>query len=209
MKLSFAAIAPALLIAGAAPAQTAQQTYHASGTVPGWTLLIDHGVISFLADRGRTRVIAPAPVARPSFNGLRYVTPRITVDVTYARCIDGRTGAAFHDRVTVMVGRRSFSGCGGEKLTPALALAGTRWTIASIDGQPVHTARMTDIRFSETQIAGNAGCNNFGGRYDQDRNMLVTRALISTKMASRCRYGNGKRLLSRDRRADDDQRARR
>ncbi len=108
-----------------------------------------------------------------------------------------------------MVGRRSFSGCGGEKLTPALALAGTRWTIASIDGQPVHTARMTDIRFSETQIAGNAGCNNFGGRYDQDRNMLVTRALISTKMASRCRYGNGKRLLSRDRRADDDQRARR
>ncbi|MDH7970879.1 META domain-containing protein [Sphingomonas sp. AR_OL41] len=183
MKPIVTLAAPALLIATAATAQPASAPYRASGSEPSWTLRIDRGLIAFAAPRDRLRVVAPAPVARPSFNGLRYVTPRITVDVTYARCIDLRTREAYHDRVTVMVGRRSFSGCGGEKLTPTLALAGTRWMIAAIDGQPVRSTRTTDIRFTGTRIAGNAGCNSFGGSYSQERNTLVTRGLISTKMA--------------------------
>ncbi len=183
MKPMLALAAPALLIATAATAQPTSTPYRASGSEPTWTLRIDRGLIAFAAPRERLRVVAPAPVARPSFNGLRYVTPRISVDVTYARCIDLRTREAYHDRVTVTVGRRNFSGCGGEKLTPTLALAGTRWMIAAIDGRPVHSARTTDIRFTDTRIAGNAGCNSFGGSYSQERNTLVTHGLISTKMA--------------------------
>lgn len=183
MKPRIALAAPALLITTAATAQPASAPYRASGSEPTWTLRIDRGLIAFAAPRERLRVMVPAPVARPSFNGLRYVTPRITIDVTYARCIDLRTREAYHDRVAVTVGRRSFGGCGGEKLTPTLALAGTRWMIAAVDGRPVRTARTTDIRFTDTRIAGNAGCNSFGAGYTQEGGSLITQRMVSTKMA--------------------------
>ena len=182
MKFALALVTPALLVAGAATAQPARDVYRASGTMPDWNLQIDRGLIRYVGDRGRTRIIAPAPVARPSFNGLRYVTPRITVDVTYARCIDAR-GQAFHDRVTVTYGHRSVRGCGGERLAPPLALTGTRWMIASLDGRPVRTARTTDIRFTASRVQGNAGCNSFGGAYRLDGDRLTAEQVISTKMA--------------------------
>lgn len=182
MKFAIVLATPALLIAGTASAQPARDSYRASGTMPDWNLQIDRGLIRYVGDRGRTRIIAPAPVARPSFNGLRYVTPRITVDVTYARCIDAR-GQAFHDRVTVTYGRRTVRGCGGERLAPPLALNGTRWMIASLDGRPVRTARTTDIRFTASRVQGNAGCNSFGGAYRLDGDRLSAGQVISTKMA--------------------------
>ncbi|CAN5309228.1 hypothetical protein BH10PSE12_BH10PSE12_00080 [soil metagenome] len=183
MKFICALAIPALTIAAAATAQAVQAPYRAAGSAPEWTLRIDHGLIAFAAPRDRVRVVAPAPVARPSFNGLRYVTPRITVDVTYARCIDTRTGDSFHDRVTVTVGRKNFSGCGGEKLAPTLALSGTRWMIAAIDGRPVRTSRTSDISFTDTRIAGNAGCNSFGGAYRLTGDRLSTGQVMSTRMA--------------------------
>jgi heat shock protein HslJ len=183
MKFTFAALAvPALMFATAASAQPAHGAYRASGSAPNWTLEIDHGLIRFLADRGKTHVIAPEPVARPSFNGMRYVTPRITVDVTDARCIDAR-GDTWHDRVMVTVGRRTVRGCGGERASPPLALNGTRWMIASLDGRPVRTARMTDIRFTQSRVQGNAGCNSFGGGYRLEGDRLSAGQVVSTKMA--------------------------
>ena len=182
MKFALALATPALLLASTAIAAPARDSYRASGTVPDWTLQIDRGLIRYVGDRGRTRIIAPAPVARPSFNGMRYVTPRITVDVTYARCIDAR-GQAFHDRVTVTYGRRTVRGCGGERLAPPLALTGTRWMIASLDGRPVRTARTTDIRFTGNRVQGNAGCNSFGGAYRLEGDRLSAGQVISTKMA--------------------------
>ncbi|MDB5673922.1 MAG: TetR family transcriptional regulator [Sphingomonas bacterium] len=182
MKFALALATPALLLAGAASAQPARDSYRASGTMPDWNLQIDRSLIRYVGDRSRTRIIVPAPVARPSFNGMRYVTPRITIDVTYARCIDAR-GQAFHDRVTVTYGRRTVRGCGGERLAAPLALNGTRWMIASLDGRPVRTARTTDIRFTGSRVQGNAGCNSFGGAYRLEGNRLSAAQVISTKMA--------------------------
>ncbi len=175
-------VAPALSFASAALAQSGHDGYRASGTAPDWNLRIDRGLIHFLGDHGKTCIIAPAPVGRPSFNGLRYVTPRITVDVTYARCIDAR-GDAWHDRVMVMFSRRTVRGCGGERLPAALALTGTRWVIAGIDGRPVRTVRTTDIRFTASRVQGNAGCNSFGGAYRLDGDRLSAGQVISTRMA--------------------------
>jgi heat shock protein HslJ len=180
MKLAIALVAPALLIAGGACAQPGRTSYRASGTTPDWNLQIGRGLITYVGDR--TRIVAPAPVARPSFNGLRYITPRITVDVTYARCIDAR-GQAWHDRVTVSYGRRTVRGCGGERLAPPLALTGTRWMIASLDDRPVRTARTTDIRFTGNRVQGNAGCNSFGGAYRLAGDRLSAGQVISTRMA--------------------------
>jgi len=185
MKLALALAAPVLLLAGAAVAQGdgGGRVYRATGRMPDWTLQIDRGTIRYFGDNGRTRVVVPAPVARPSFNGMRYVTPRITVDLTYAPCRDGRSGNVYHDRVTVTVGLRTVRGCGGDRLVTPSTLADTRWTIVRVDGRPVQAARPTSIRFSGSRIEGNAGCNSFGGDYRLDGDRLTADRVISTRMA--------------------------
>jgi heat shock protein HslJ/uncharacterized membrane protein len=181
MKLAAALALPALLFALPASAKT--ETYRAVGTEPGWTLTIERGWITYAGDYGKTRIRIKAPVARPSFNGRRYVTRRLVVDITRAPCSDGMSDRKFPDRVTVTIGRRSVKGCGGDPMIDAAALDGSHWTIASIDGRPVRTARATELRFEGDRIAGNAGCNSFGGSYRIDRGSLSASRVISTRMA--------------------------
>ena len=181
MKLAAALALPALLLALPASAKT--EAYRAVGTEPGWTLTIDRGWITYAGDYGKTHIRIKAPAARSSFNGRRYVTRRIVVDITRAPCSDGMSDRNFPDRVTVTIGRRSVKGCGGDPVLDAAALDGSHWTIASIDGRPVRTARATELRFEGDRIAGNAGCNSFGGAYRLEGNRLSAAQVISTKMA--------------------------
>jgi len=74
-------------------------------------------------------------------------------------------------------------GSPGDHAAKALSLAGTSWTIAAIDGQPVKTARPTAVRFTKDRIEGNAGCNSFGGSYTFAEGKLTADRVISTKMA--------------------------
>jgi len=181
MKLAAALALPALVVALPASART--ETYRAVGTEPGWTLTIQRGWITYVGDYGKTRVRTKAPVARPSFNGRRYVTRQITVDITRAPCSDGMSDRRFPERVTVTVGRRTVRGCGGDPVIDTARLDGSHWTIASIDGRPVRTARPTEVRFEGSRIAGSAGCNSFGGDYRIDRGSLSASRVISTRMA--------------------------
>lgn len=181
MKLAVTLALPALFLALPASART--ETYRAVGTEPGWTLTIERGWINYAGDYGKTRIRVKAPIARPSFNGRRYITRRIVVDITRAPCSDGMSDRKFPDRVTVTIGRRSVKGCGGDPVLDTAALDGSHWTIASIDGRPVRTARATEIRFEGDRITGNAGCNSFGGGYRIDRGSLSASRVISTKMA--------------------------
>ena len=179
MKLTALAV-PALLFATPAAAQSA---YHATGTEPFWSLDIGKGSIIF-KDQGRgLRIVTATPVPRPSFNGRRYVTRRITIDVTRKTCSDGMSERSYPDTVTVSIGRRIYRGCGGEPMLDSAALDGSRWRIASIDGRAVRTARPTEIRFDGDRVAGNAGCNSFGGSYRIQRGALIAERVISTKMA--------------------------
>jgi heat shock protein HslJ len=181
MKLAAALVLPALILAF--PASARNETYRAVGTEPGWTLTIERGWITYAGDYGKTRIRIKAPAARPSFNGRRYVTRRLVVDITRTPCSDGMSDRKFPDRVTVTVGRRSVKGCGGDPMLDTAALDGSHWTIASIDGRPVRTARATELRFEGDRVAGNAGCNSFGGSYRLDRGNLSASRVISTKMA--------------------------
>jgi heat shock protein HslJ len=180
MKLAALAL-PALILAS--PASSRTETYRALGTEPGWTLIIERGWITYAGDYGKTHIRIKAPAARPSFNGRRYVTRRIVVDITRAPCSDGMSDRNFPDRVTVTIGRRSVKGCGGDPVLDAAALDGSHGTITSIEGRPVRTARTTELRFEGDRIAGNAGCNSFGGSYRIDRDSLSASRVISTKMA--------------------------
>lgn len=68
---------------------------------------------------------------------------------------------------------------------PALSsdLAGTQWTVQSIDGNPI-AARTPSITFAaEDRISGQAGCNSFSGVYEAADGAIAVRALGRTKMA--------------------------
>ena len=185
MKFALALSIPALLIAGTATAQQREVPYKAIGTEPGWALTIEKGLIRYVGDYGRTRVTTTAPVPRPSFNGLRYVTPRITIDVTRSRCSDGMSDRDYPDSVTVTVGRKTVRGCGGDPIVapPRAPVIEGNWEVQSIEGRPVRGPRAATISFSGNRINGNSGCNNFGGSFRFERGYLITGPLMSTKMA--------------------------
>jgi heat shock protein HslJ len=163
----------------------AAEPYHAMGTEPGWALTIGGGEMTYVGDYGETHITVPTPDPRTTFNGHRYETPRLTVDVTHAACNDGMSARRYPDTVMVITEDKTVHGCGGLDLAgeTAEALAGTHWTIEAINGRPVTLERPTDIEFTADRIQGRAGCNSFGGQYRIADGVLTTNRVISTKMA--------------------------
>jgi heat shock protein HslJ len=162
------------------PAQ-ADQVYTARGNEPGWILKMDSKTIDYQGDYGETKIKIAAPEGRPSFNGMRYVTDRLTVDVTYASCTDDMSGKRFADTVTVMADGKQVKGCGGRALPPE-SLNHTTWIIAMIDQFPVLEAIPTEVRFADGRVSGTAGCNRFNGTYDVASNALTFGPMASTRM---------------------------
>ena len=179
-----------LILAGCVPAAEAPQgpgtpptaTYFALGTEPGWTLEITPGMLNYDGDYGDTKIVVANPGARPSFNGERYVTPRLTVDITHGECSDGMSDRRYRDTVTLIAEAKTVKGCGGGVLPPA-ALAGTNWTFVSIGGVAVVGDRPTSLAFDGARLSGSAGCNRFSGSYESKDGTLTTGPLMATKMA--------------------------
>jgi uncharacterized membrane protein len=112
----------ALLAAGCAaeqPPATAsdpsREHYEALGQEPGWRILIHGGRIDYTGSYGEKKISVARPDPRPSFNGRRYVTARLTVDVTYSRCNDVMSGFGFEHQVTVTADGETYKGCGGAR----------------------------------------------------------------------------------------------
>lgn len=156
--------------------------YFALGTEPGWTLEITPERLGYNGDYGETKIAVANPGARPSFNGERYVTDRLTVDVTHATCSDGMSDRRYRDTVTVTADGKTVKGCGGGILPPG-ELAGTRWTFVSIGGAPVADDRPTSLQFDGERLSGSAGCNRFSGSYKVEGRTLTAGPLMATKMA--------------------------
>ncbi|HEV7233894.1 MAG TPA: hypothetical protein VGN36_06580 [Sphingorhabdus sp.] len=97
--------------------QAGQAPYKAIGTEPFWSLAIEKGRLKF-SRAGEADVSISGYEARPSFNGWRYVSKRITADVTFAQCGDGMSDNIYKDTVTVMVDGVEFKGCGGGVIAP-------------------------------------------------------------------------------------------
>jgi uncharacterized membrane protein len=102
-----------------APAMTAgapvQESYTARGQEPGWLLTIANGRIDYAGNYGDKRINVARPDPRTTFNGHRYETARLIVDVTHGRCNDVMSGHGYADRVTVVADGETYSGCGGER----------------------------------------------------------------------------------------------
>ena len=97
------------------PQDPGLEHYEAHGNEPGWALLIDRHEMLYTGDHGATRITAARPDPRPSFNGRRYVAPRLTIDVTYAQCNDDISGRGYEHQVLITADGKTFSGCGGAR----------------------------------------------------------------------------------------------
>jgi heat shock protein HslJ len=113
----------ALCAACAYPAVTASapggkhESYSARGQEPGWALTIADGVIDYQGNYGEKRIRVARPEPRTTFNGHRYETARLVVDVTHGRCNDAMSGHGYADQVMVIADGESFTGCGGDRRT--------------------------------------------------------------------------------------------
>lgn len=185
-----AAVTLSFALAGCVPAAEAPQgpeappspSYFALGTEPGWTLEITPGMLNYDGDYGDTKIVVANPGARPSAGGERYVTPRLTVDITHGECSDGMSDRRYRDTVTLTAEGKTVKGCGGGVLPPA-ELAGTDWSFVSIGGVAVAPDRPTSLVFDGTKLSGSAGCNRFSGNYTSEGGTLTAGPLMATKMA--------------------------
>ncbi len=99
------------------PSGPAEETYTARGQEPGWALTIAGGRIDYIGNYGEKRINVARPDPRTTFNGHRYETPRLIVDVTHGRCNDVMSGHGYADNVTVIADGETYRGCGGERRT--------------------------------------------------------------------------------------------
>ena len=155
--------------------------YLALGTEPFWSVEITEARIAYNDAENRTVRVAN-PGARPSFNGRRYVTRRLSVDVTATPCSDGMSDRRYADTVMVEVDGRSLSGCGGRVLPPE-QLDGTNWRVISIDGAPPVAGRPAEFAFEGGRISGRAGCNRLSGSFASDGTRLTVGSVAATRMA--------------------------
>lgn len=154
----------------------------ARGNEPGWIVRFNADNIAFEGDYGETKITVPKPEGRASFNGMRYVTSRLTVDITHSICTDGMSGERYAETVSVFANDKEYQGCGGQKLPPE-SLDGTSWTIVTIDQMPTLPGIPTALRFADGNVSGSGGCNNIGGSYSVKGSDLIFGALVTTKMA--------------------------
>ncbi len=117
------ALLPLTLLAAACASNPSAQTpsgpagehYEARGQEPGWHLVIHGGRIDYTGNYGEKKIGVARPDPRPSFNGRRYVTQRLTVDITYSRCNDAMSGFGFEHQVMVTADGETYDGCGGAR----------------------------------------------------------------------------------------------
>lgn len=168
------------------------EAYRAGGNEPGWVLNMGDFSIEYEGDYGATKISATKPEGKPSFNGMRYVTPKITVDITYAPCSDD-ADRRYADSVTVTTAKGTVKGCGG-KLLPASNLAGTKWQLLSLNDVKVDDPAKTEITFDGKRMGATTGCNRMSGNYVVGGNVINFGPVIGTKMA--CMEGQSMQLES-------------
>lgn len=98
-----------------APSDPKFEVFSAGGNEPGWTLKIESGRIDYLGDYGETHISVPRPNPRTTFNGHRYETLRLIVDVTHTRCNDDMSGWGYTHQVMVIADGKTVRGCGGDR----------------------------------------------------------------------------------------------
>jgi len=97
------------------PQDPGLEHYEARGNEPGWSLTIHGRQIAYTGQYGGNKIEAARPDPRTTFDGRRYVTDRLTVDIAYNRCNDDMSGHGYEHEVIVTADGQTYRGCGGTR----------------------------------------------------------------------------------------------
>jgi heat shock protein HslJ len=90
-----------------------------------------------------------------------------------------------HDRLILLdVEGRELLEFNRDDDTADLQLAGTAWTVATLNGEPLIEDTEITVEFEEGRVGGSAGCNTYGGDYRvyEDGELSIPE-IVSTEMA--------------------------
>jgi heat shock protein HslJ len=134
----------------AAPAKAEEEkpVLQANGDEPGWGLSVTKDKVSFLGDYGELRFdapVEPADPAKPDHYVARKDGQTLVAKATKEICRSSMTGMPFPMTVSVTLGAKTYSGCGGD---PAAFLTRKKWRdVAFVDG--VLSGTLPSVVFQE------------------------------------------------------------
>jgi heat shock protein HslJ len=172
----------ALLLAACAPAPQGpgEVLFRAVGNEPGWGLTVDRQHMDYVGDYGETRISEPTPPDFEPRTGI-WRSGRLDVTIAPGPCSDGMSDLVYRLTVSVNAAGNAVSGCGGGTI-PSSTLAGTSWSVVSVNGRPTPRGDRYFIRFEEARLSAQFGCNGMGGDYSLNGDHLSVPSLEQTLM---------------------------
>jgi len=166
-----------------APA-TASAPFRATGNEPSWRLDIGSAEMTLLTNFGQDRLVAATPTAQVSSATTKYVARtdqgELTATIVNQLCVDSMSGMPHPQSVTVVVGGKTLTGCGGE---PASLLQGAEWTVVEIGGAPVIAGSKVTLDFApDGRLSGHSSCNRFTSAYTLSGEGLAISKAAGTRM---------------------------
>jgi heat shock protein HslJ len=166
------------------PAALAASTdFVARGNEPGWIIRKTDREITFQPMLGTTLTIAPVPRAEKVDGADVYQASvgnqPFKLRIKTKICVDTMSGMPFPVSVSVEIGGKTLTGCGGD---PETLLRGN-WTVREIDGKPLLIGSEMTLAFSDDgAIAGTASCNRYFGKFTLTGESLTISSLGATRM---------------------------
>lgn len=156
-----------------------EKPYRAQGNEPGWTVVIEKGVMTLNADYGETTATANI-LNDATENNIRTVTGDNDITVTIdqnKQCHDDMSGEAFAHGVTVRYGDKTYQGC-GQSLIRYIT-----WRLEDLDkGGIIDRSHLTMRLGEEGRIHGDSGCNYYTGQYSLEGENLSVNTNIAMTM---------------------------
>jgi heat shock protein HslJ len=152
--------------------------YKAVGTEPGWSLTVHAARMDYAGDYGQVNIAEPTP---PNFRPTHgtYRSGKLQVTISAGPCSDGMSDLTYRQTVRVTADGRTVSGCGGGTIA-ANNLAGTNWSVVSVNGRPVPGGGDYYVRFTDKQLSAKFGCNSMGGQYRLNGDHLAVGSMQQT-----------------------------
>jgi heat shock protein HslJ len=177
-------IAATPAVAQAQSPATRGTPFRATGNEPSWRLDIGSTEMTLLTNFGQDRLVAATPTAHVSGGTTKYVARtnhgELTATIVDRLCVDSMSGMPHPQGVTVVVGGKTLTGCGGE---PVSLLQGADWTVVEIGGAPLVAGSKVTLDFApDGHVSGHASCNNFTGAYTLSGEGLAISKVAGTRM---------------------------
>jgi heat shock protein HslJ len=163
---------------------TAGTSFRATGNEPSWRLDIGSTEMVLLTNFGQDRLVAATPMAQVSGGTTKYVARTdqgdLTATIVNQLCVDSMSGMPHPRAVTIVVGGKTLTGCGGE---PASLLQGAEWTVVEIGEAPLVAGSKVTLDFApDGVVSGHASCNSFTGAYALSGEGLAISRVAGTRM---------------------------